>query len=279
MDLLSPFEKYHKLMKEEDNFNYKYNPILTYGKVNRRKLSEIYRDNMKLRKIKVISSKEKEKVNKRQKNIDRKKIGIKLINDNSLIKKESILEEKFFLEQIYKKKKLLQGNRNKIKGYFTKSQCPFCQIKFSNETDKEKETSKLLNILTDPNNNNYHNIRSCFIFKAVNFPLINIKINKYYSFKKKLYEEKEDNVKLYRMTFDKKPDMESELSKNKKIQKVKEIKREEIKVKNLYMVERPLLTTMRGKIFKNMRKRYKRPMRLIIQDKKNIPHINTSNNC
>ena len=63
MDLLIPFEKYHKLMKEEDNFNYKYNPILTYGKVNRRKLSEIFRDNMNLRKIKVISSKEKEKVN------------------------------------------------------------------------------------------------------------------------------------------------------------------------------------------------------------------------
>lgn len=269
MDLFN--EKYHKLVKEEDNFNYKYNPILTSAKINRRKLSDIFRDNINLRKIKIL--KEKEKANNNRRNIKEKTTNDKFINDNSLIKKEPVLEEKFFLKQIQKKKEILLDNKNKIKGYLTKSQCPFCKKSL---LEKDNEKSEIENILLS-HYNNYLDIKSYIVFKANNFPLINLKFNKYYSFKKKLNEEKEDKMKTYKMTFDKKADMESELSKNKKNKKFKEIKRGEIKMNNLYQINRPLLTTMRGKIYKNMRQRFKRPMRFIILETKNIHPVYTSN--
>ena len=32
MELFDTLEKYHKIVKEEEKFNYKYNPLLNYGK-------------------------------------------------------------------------------------------------------------------------------------------------------------------------------------------------------------------------------------------------------
>lgn len=263
MDLKNTFEKYHNLVKEENKFNYKYHPCLTSGKYGNRKLSEIFRDNINIKKIKIAPLKN----NKLNDFNNKEKVKEKIMNDNDLIKKESILGEKFFIEQLKKKKGLLKYNKNKIKGFFTKSHCPFCNKLLLSE--KEEKSALINNLLTDSNN-----IKSCFIFKTNNFPLINTKINKYFSFKKDLHEEKIDKIKIK-----KKADMESELTKNKKIKKYKEIKREKIKTNNLYMIERPLLVTMREKVNKNMRKRYKKPMRLIILDniRKKFP-INTSNN-
>lgn len=282
MDLFNPFGKYRKIVKIEDNFNYKYNPFLNYGNRNRKKLSEIFRDNINIKKIKIFSLKKKDERNK-QKNIKENKIKNNyLIRDNSFIHKGSILEEKFFLSQIKKKRKFLLGNKDKIKGYFTKSQCPFCH-KVLSQKEKEKESEKnsltLEKLLTEPNMN-YQNICSNLFFKSNNFPLINIKVNRYFSYKNKLKEEKDDKMKIYRVTYDKKVDMESELSKNKKrqVRKYTEVKREEIKVNNLYIIQKPLLTAMRGKIHKNMRQRYKKPLRLIILDSKNNNLSDTSNN-
>jgi len=278
MDLFNALGKYRKILKEEDTFNYKYNPLLNSGKNKKRKLSEIFKDNINIKKIKIFSLK---KDNSKRKHInDDKNKNNKLISANSFINRGSILEEKFFLEQIRKKKIILESNKNKIKGYFTKSQCPFCRNVLS-ETDKKKEeendTLNLINVLTDPNAN-YHNIRSCLISNSYNFPLINIKINKYFSFHKKLNEEKEDKLCLYKKNFDKKIDMESELSKNLRKRKYSEIKREEIKTNNLYMIEKPILTTVREKIYKNMRQRYKRPLRLIILESKDNHPLHTYSN-
>ena len=281
MDLFNALGKYRKIVKEEYNFNYKYIPLLNSGKNKKRKLSEIFRDNINIKnikKIKILS--EKTDKSKRKEINDNQNQNIKFISDSSFINKGSVLEEKFFLEQIQKKRKILEVNKNKIKGYFTKSQCPFCRNVLS-ETNKEKEeannVSKLINLLTDPNSN-YHSIRSCLVFNSYNYPLINIKINKYYSFHKKLQEEKYNKFKIYKNNFDKKIVMESELSKNSRKRKYSEIKREEIKTNNLYMVEKPLLTTVREKIYKNMRQRYKRPLRLIILESKNNHPIHTYNN-
>ena len=131
----------------------------------------------------------------------------------------------------------------KIKRYFTKSHCPFCKKILS---EKSKEPIKIENILTDIN-----------------------KINLYHSFKSKLNEEKKERMKLYKKTYDKKVDMESQLTKNKRRSpKYKEVRREEIKVNNLLMIAKPLLTDMRGKIYNNTRKRIKKPLRLIILDSK-----------
>ena len=278
MDLFNALGKYHKIVKEEDMFNYKYNPLLNSGKNKQRKLSQIFRDNINIKKIKIFSLK---KDNSKRKHInDDKNKNNKLISANSFINRGSILEEKFFLEQIRKKKIILESNKNKIKGYFTKSQCPFCRNVLS-KTDKKKEkendTLNLINVLTDPDAN-YHNIRSYLISNSYNFPLINIKINKYFSFHKKLNEEKEDKFSLYKKNFDKKIDMESELSKNLRKRKYSEIKREEIKTNNLYMIEKPILTTVREKIYKNMRQRYKRPLRLIILESKDNHPLHTYSN-
>ena len=278
MDLFNALGKYRKIVKEEDMFNYKYNPLLNSGKNKQRKLSQIFRDNINIKKIKIFSLK---KDNSKRKHInDDKNKNNKLISDNSFINRGSILEEKFFLEQFRKKKIILESNKNKIKGYFTKSQCPFCRNVLS-ETDKKKEkendTLNLINVLTDPDAN-YHNIRSYLISNSYNFPLINIKINKYFSFHKKLNEEKEDKFSLYKKNFDKKIDMESELSKNLRKRKYSEIKREEIKTNNLYMIEKPILTTVREKIYKNMRQRYKRPLRLIILESKDNHPLHTYSN-
>ena len=264
MELFNTLEKYHKIVKEEDTFNYKYNPILNSRKNNRRRLSEIYNNNIKIRKLKIL---EKERIRKSINSVNESNNNKKLISDNSLLNKEPILEEKYFLSQIRKKKGLEQGNINKIKGYLTKSQCPFCQKELS---PKEKDETTIEDMLTDPNN--FKEIKSFFVFSTNNFPLINAKINgKFYSFKNKFNEEKENKKKLYKITYNnKKTDMESYLSKRKKIKKIKIVNREEINTKNLYMIEKPLLTSMRGKIYKNMQKRFKKPLRLIILD--NIFH-------
>lgn len=254
MDLFDDLGKYHKMVKEEDNFNYNYNKILYPDKNNRRKLSQILLDNINIRKIAILDLKEKEKIRRHQ-NINFQKIKEnKLIKDISFSKRESILQEKIFLEHIKRKKEIIKGNRKKIKGYFTKSHCPFCKKILS---EKSKEPFKIENILTDIN-----------------------KINLYHSFKSKLNEEKKERMKLYKKTYDKKADMESQLTKNKRRSpKYKEVRREEIKVNNLFMIAKPLLTDMRGKIYNNTRKRIKKPLRLIILDSKNNKHpINTSNN-
>ena len=80
---------------------------------------------------------------------------------------------------------------------------------------------------------------------------------------------------MFKNTFSKKADNESPL---KKIEKIKLVKREEINTDNLYIIEKPLISSMRGKIYKNMKQRFKRPLRLIILDPKNNNPINHSNN-
>ena len=269
MELINALTKYHKIVKEEENFNYKYNPLLTSKFNNKRKIADFLNNNIKIRKLKLFSLKNKEK-EKIRKYINEKKNKKKFMYDNSFNNQRTILEEKFFLEQINKRKRIIQGNRDKIKGFLTKSQCPCCQKELSVK-DKETDSSlKLSNILTDPNKY-YLDIRSHFFFCSNNFPLIERKVNtKYFSFKPKFSLENEDKIKIHKITYNNnKTSFENDLSKNKKTEKIIEVKREHINTNNLYMIKKPLFTTIRGKIYKNMKLRFKRPLRLVILDEKN----------
>ena len=67
MDYNDDLEKYHKMIKEEDNFNYNYHNLLSPDKNNkRRKLSQIFLDNINIRKLKIIDSTKKEKIQKNE---------------------------------------------------------------------------------------------------------------------------------------------------------------------------------------------------------------------
>ena len=283
MEIFDALEKYHKIIKEEEKFNYKYKPILNYTKNNHRRISQFLNNNIKIRKLKDFSlkEKEKEKIDMFKNSINDKKRKEKSMSNltNSFFKRSSLLEEKFFLSQIKKRKSFVIGNMKKIKGYVTKSQCPFCQKELSkNETETKNNITKLENLILNPDKN-FLEIKSYFVTNTNNFPLLQPRINtKFFSYKKYYLEEIKDKMNFNTNIHNKKVDMESYLTKIKKINKMRLIKRGEINTNNLYYVEKPLITSIRGKIFKNMRQRYKRPFRVIMINSKNNSSINNSNN-
>ena len=281
MELFDALEKYHKIVKEEEKFNYKYKSILNYKENTQRRIPQLLNNNIKIKNLRLFSIKEKEKDNidkiKNDSNDEKRKEKSMSILNNSFFKKGIVLDQKTFLSQIKKKKSLYQENMKKIKGFVKKSQCPFCQKELSKNEDEEENT-KLQNLILNPSRN-FIEIKSHFVTNTNNFPLLQPRINtKFFSYKKYYFEENKDKFNFCRNTYNKKIDMESHLSKINKIKKMKLVKREEINTNNLYVIEKPLISSMRGKIYKNMRQRYKKPFRLIIIDSNNISSNNNSNN-
>ena len=45
MGLINALKKYHKIMKEEEKFNYKYNPLLISKFNNKRKIADFLNNN------------------------------------------------------------------------------------------------------------------------------------------------------------------------------------------------------------------------------------------
>ena len=281
MELFDALEKYHKIVKEEEKFNYKYKSILNYKENTQRRIPQLLNNNIKIKNLRLffIKKKEKDKINKikNDSNDEKRKEKSMSILNNSFFKKGLVSEEKTFLSQIKKKKNLFQGNMKKIKGFVKKRQCPFCQKELS-KNENEDDFTKLENLILNPSRN-FIEIKSHFVTNTKNFPLLQPRINtKFFSYKKYYLEENKDKFNFYRNTYNKKIDMESHLSKINKIKKMKLVKREEINTNNLYIIEKPLISSMRGKIYNNMRQRYKKPFRLIIIDSKNNSSINNSNN-
>jgi hypothetical protein len=297
MDTYNVIEKYYKLMKEENKFNYKYNPILSNKiKINFNLERKPFDNNIRLTKTKVLSfSESKPNQNKNEENKkeeekqtdNTKKIFSKTINVNNTIENErtrpkklkkikinriyknkEILDENYFLNQLIENKHILWKNHGKTKGFFTKSQCPFCKKKMlekDNNEDKLIITQNNINKDKDKDKNNIlKGIKSSFLFKVNNFPLINTKVLNIN--KNMFFNEKEDKDKYFRTekSWHKKISMESELSKRKKIIKIKEIQRRTIDPTNLYLIKKPLIPSVRGKILKNTKKRFEKPMRMII---------------
>jgi hypothetical protein len=306
MDTYNVIEKYYKLMKEENKFNYKYNPILSNKiKINFNLERKPFDNNIRLTKTKVLSfnegkpnqnkneenKKEEEKQTDNTKKIFSKTINVnntienertrpkklKKIKINRIYKNKEILDENFFLNQLIENKHILWKNHGKTKGFFTKSQCPFCKKKM---LEKDNNEDNLIitqnNISKDKDkdkNNILKGIKSSFLFKVNNFPLINTKVLNIN--KNMFFNEKEDKDKYFRTekSWHKKISMESELSKRKKIIRIKEIQRRTIDPTNLYLIKKPLIPSVRGKILKNTKKRFEKPMRMIIlEEDEYIPY-------
>ena len=62
--------------------------------------------------------------------------------------------------------------------------------------------------------------------------------------------------------------MESELTKSNKVIKFKEIQRKEFDPSHFYLIKKPLIPSIRGKILRNTKKRFEKPMRIILVDEK-----------
>ena len=300
MNTFNVIEKYYKLMREENKFNYKYNPILSNKiKINFNSEKAHLDKNIRLTKTKILSlNEDKPNQNKNEENKkeeekqinNNKKIFSKTINVDNTIENErikpkrlkrikfnrnyrnkEILDENYCLNQLNENKHSLWKIHGKTKGFFTKSQCPFCKKKMLEKENKED------NLIIDQKNINKNKklkeIKSSFLFRVNNFPLINTRI---LNINKNLfYSEKEDKDKHFRTekSWHKKISMESELSKRKKIIRIKEIQRRTIDPTNLYLIKKPLIPSVRGKILKNTKKRFEKPMRMIIlEEDEYIPY-------
>ena len=301
-------QKYFKLIKEEKHFNYKYNPILNSEKKtvlpNNKKFDiHLNNNNNNIKNIKILSSSEK-KLNWINKKINSKNKKLEEIftNPDNLIPKRMLSEipqtktqdnkiiKNLFINNLYsmtipfKSKEMFKENnlgqyktyrkkkKIKIKTFFIKRHCPCCQKIL---TEKEFNKNNNNNINTNLNNiyrnKKFKDIKSCFIYSVNNFPLISPKningSNKNY-FKEKLYDEAKEKYMTTPKYKKKKINMESELSKSNKIIKIKENQRKEFDSSNLYLVKKPLIPSIRGKILKFTKKRIGRPMRMIFLDEK-----------
>ena len=287
-------ERFYKLMKEENKNNYKYNPVLNskrrfnltsnkllsdnafirrFGKIEKLNLTESKRNTEKYLSEKKDDSNKKRNIFKKLAN---KRINIRNINrhkNNNLKNKEmSYLDGNYCLKEYILYKKNRQKKPDNIKGFYTKSHCSFCHNKLiekENNDKIEKEKEKIIIDLDNYyRNKNFKDIKSCFMYSVNNFPLIK-KIN--LSYLKQELNDSEEKEKYFKAKTkrDKKIDMESELTKSNKVIRYMEIKRKEIDTTNLYLIKKPLVPSIRGKIFMNMRKRIEKPMRLIFLDDEN----------
>ena len=287
-------ERFYKLMKEENKNNYKYNPVLNSKRRFNLTSNKLLSNNAFIRRFGIIEklnlteskrntekylSEKKDDSNKKRnifKKLANKRINIRNINrhkNNNLKNKEmSYLDGNYCLKEYILYKKNRQKKPDNIKGFYTKSHCSFCHNKLiekENNDKIEKEKEKIIIDLDNYyRNKNFKDIKSCFMYSVNNFPLIK-KIN--LSYLKQELNDSEEKEKYFKAKTkrDKKIDMESELTKSNKVIRYKEIKRKEIDPTNLYLIKKPFVPSIRGKIFMNMRKRIEKPMRLIFLDDEN----------
>jgi len=287
MNNFNLIERFYKLMKEENKNNYKYNPIsnnkksfnLTKNKIlvnnnfikTMRNLEKLNLTENNTNKEKHLSE-NKEDSNKKRiifKKLANKRINLRKINSNknNRINNRDInyMNENYYLKQYIIYKKDYQKRLRNLKGFYAKNNCPFCQNKIiekENNDNYEKGKVLLTDLKNYYRNKNFKDIKSCFIYSVNNFPLIKKLNNSYFKQELNDNEDKEKNFKTQNK-WNKKINMESELSKSNKVIKFVEIQRKEINPTNLYLIKRPLIPSIRGKIIMNTRKRIGRPMRMV----------------
>jgi len=287
MNNFNLIERFYKLMKEENKNNYKYNPIsnnkksfnLTKNKIlvnnnfikTMRNLEKLNLTGNNTNKEKHLSE-NKEDSNKKRiifKKLANKRINLRKINSNknNRINNRDInyMNENYYLKQYIIYKKDYQKRLRNLKGFYAKNNCPFCQNKIiekENNDNYEKGKVLLTDLKNYYRNKNFKDIKSCFIYSVNNFPLIKKLNNSYFKQELNDNEDKEKNFKTQNK-WNKKINMESELSKSNKVIKFVEIQRKEINPTNLYLIKRPLIPSIRGKIIMNTRKRIGRPMRMV----------------
>ena len=105
------------------------------------------------------------------------------------------------------------------------------------------------------NNNKFKDTLSSFLYHVNN-------ITAYQKENEKLNEEplKKERLKFYNNDLPK-----HFTNQNNNIKKIKEINRFDVDISNIFLIQKPLMTSIRGKILKNLKKRFKRPVRSIIK--------------
>ena len=147
-----------------------------------------------------------------------------------------------------------------------KNKCPCCNnlFKKDNNFNYNKYDKLLENNLNIYNNKNFKDSLSCFMYH-INY------------FTSKTFENKKDNLPDLvdirpKNNININVDMTSDFTKNLKKIKFKEIQRIQFDPSYYYFIQKPLIPTIRGKILKNMKKRYNRPIRRIVtSNNKSIP--------
>lgn len=155
------------------------------------------------------------------------------------------------------KKNLITDSEKRI--FQFKKNCPCCNNIF--QVDKTKSNNKFDKILLDKqlniyNNKHFKDSLSCFIYHINHFT------------SKELENKKETLLNANsKKNINYNTDMTSEFTKDLKKIKFREIQRVEFDPSNLYIIQKPLIPTIRGKILRNLRKRYHKPIRNVVISK------------
>ena len=105
------------------------------------------------------------------------------------------------------------------------------------------------------NNNKFKDCLSSFLYH----------VNNITAYQKENEKSDEDFLKNNGIKFYNKEISKYFQRKNINKKEIKEIKRFEVDVSNIFLIQKPLITSIRGKILKNTKKRFKRPVRNIIK--------------
>ena len=197
------------------------------------------------------------KVTMNNKEFSRKRINSSKKNYN--IKSLDILRYSDCVKFVQKRNVSSNLNRNKI----AKNKWKNLDLKLYNELEEKMKgvkdiyhDDKHLNIYR---NNRFKDTLSSFLYHVNN-------ITEYQNENKKSkdeYSSEKINNKLINN------ELIRHISKDKyninNENNVKEIKRFEVDISNIFLIQKPIITTIRGKILKNTKKRLKRPIRSIIK--------------
>jgi len=152
-----------------------------------------------------------------------------------------------------------------------KNKCPCCNnlFKKDNNFNYNKYDKLLENNLNIYNNKNFKDSLSCFMYH-INY------------FTSKTFENKKDNLPDLvdirpKNNININVDMTSDFTKNLKKIKFREIKRFQFDPSSYYFIQKPLIPTIRGKILKNMKKRYNKPIRRVVTSKNKPIPLNNLN--
>ena len=152
-----------------------------------------------------------------------------------------------------------------------KNKCPCCNnlFKKDNNFNYNKYDKLLENNLNIYNNKNFKDSLSCFMYH-INY------------FTSKTFENKKDNLPDLvdirpKNNINLNVDMTSDFTKNLKKIKFREIKRFQFDPSSYYFIQKPLIPTIRGKILKNMKKRYNKPIRRVVTSKNKPIPLNNLN--
>ena len=229
---------------------------------------DLYNQNDKNNKRKILSQRKKaqrKRPNSKAINIQRYSDCVKFSeNNNNKIKNKN---KYMYLSPNYKTKKKLRNfiiDSARQRPLSFKKNCNCCNniLEFEKALHSHK-FDKLIdndnNHFNIYNNKNFKDSLSCFMYH----------INNINNFASKEAEIRKGNLSENKCKINYNTNMESDYTKNLKKIRFREIHRIQFDPSNFYYIQKPLIPTIRGKILKNMKKRYIRPIRNVVTSKDN----------